>query len=822
MKKGLTFCILLLVLASFTVKNNSNFNFLVKTKLENYSNTKWPEKIYVHTDKTYYTINDSLWFSAYLVNGITHLKSSKSKIVYIELINDEDSIVDQRKLFVNDISTQGDFQIKKDWKEGKYTLRAYTNYMRNSDPDYFFHKNINVWAPNDAVSKLPLEANKSAEQNLDSSKPDINFFPEGGYLVEKLTSKVAVKIKNNIISDKKISGFITDEDDTYITSCEIYDFGLGLFYLTPDPSKSYYFHIELNNSMYKYKLPKALPVGYNLTTTYKNNQLLIGLNASTKANLNGAYLLLHQRGKILYDKVLTTKLKNHSIALSTNDISEGVAHLTLFNPMGNPVCERLIFIENEKKQATIAIKNDKDVFGLKEKVSLSLNTRDFNEANITSDLSLSVRLSNGITDNENSDNIKTWLLLNSDLRGQIKNPSYFFSLPRDNKKQFLLDLVMMTNGWRRFTWQNLLYEKNKTDEFTPEKGIVISGTTKLLEKPYTLKPAYNSLTFLGDEISVQPLQQSTSNGKFAFGPFIFFDSIPAIIQSSLGDINSRKEKDRGLLISIDSPAISPKLIKRTKHKSLVNTEEDNDNYSKIKAFRRSYNFQNYDNSQKLNEVTVIGKKKKQKTAREIQMDDRSRFGFPSYRLDVQTQASLKYQNVEHIIAQFPGITFTGKKFLFRGNRDNPRFIIDDIESSFEDVQNLSAGQVSFIDFYRDDRANIYSNSKDGVIVIYTNLGRTSLSEDTNKKLGIINFYAQGFYTAREFYSPNYSKDALNKSRTDIRTTLYWNPKIKITEQDSLKNISFFTGDIKGDYIIEVEGITNTGIPVYQSKTFSIE
>ena len=146
MKKCFTYLSLLLIFSSFIVLNNNNFTSLVKEKLENYSNIEWPEKVYIQTDKSYYSINDNIWFTAYLVNGITHLKSTKSKVLYVELINDQDTIVNKRRLYINDVSSKGDFKIKKDWKEGKYVLRAYTNYMRNDDPNYFFQKEIDIWA----------------------------------------------------------------------------------------------------------------------------------------------------------------------------------------------------------------------------------------------------------------------------------------------------------------------------------------------------------------------------------------------------------------------------------------------------------------------------------------------------------------------------------------------------------------------------------------------------------------------------------------------------------------------------------------------------
>ncbi|WP_179334443.1 TonB-dependent receptor [Winogradskyella costae] len=819
MRKGIIYCTLLLLLTSFVVRNDNNFNLLVKNKLENYTKTKWPEKIYVQTDKLNYTLNDSIWFAAYLVNGVTHLKSTRSNVLYVELINNKDSIVDKKKLHVTDLSTKGDFTIKENWSSGKYILRAYTNYMRNENPNYFFQKKINIWSPDQLESFNILENNQAINETLISEKPELNFYPEGGHLVDNVASKVAVKIENTISSDTEISGYITDNEANIVTNFKIIDIGLGLFSLKPIPNKNYVANLELNGIKYSYPLPKALPKGYNLNAIYKSNNLLVDINSTTETGLSGAYIMIHQRGKILYEKLLSETKNSYALRISANDIPDGVAHLTLFNADGNPVCERLVFIENKKNQGHIKIKNDTDIVGTKEKVTFLLNTEGLDKSFLSSQLSLSVRHVNTLSKNGSPENIKTWLLLNSDLRGEIKNPSSYFLESNDNKRQYLLDLVMLTNGWRRFTWQNLLYKDEKVNEYAIEKGIIISGNTKLLEKPYTLKPAYTSLTFLSNGINVQPAQKSGVDGKFSFGPFEFYDSIPIIIQSRLNDFKSKDPNNRALQISVDDDIASPDVPKL---KSMPLLKNDATNYLKMTEYISDVNFQYNPNSHNLDEVLVIGNKKEVKDERDNEMDERSQFGFPSFRLDVESDATLSGQSIQLLLSQLPGLTFDGTDFSSRGGSVNPKFIVDDVEVDIEDILYLTVDQVSFIDFYKGANAAIYSNSSNGVIVVYTKIGSAKVSKNTKRKPGIINFSAKGFYTAKEFYSPNYSNEMDKNFNADVRTTLYWNPNIRITDQNTVEEISFFTGDIKGDYSIEIEGISESGIPLYQTSTFSVE
>ena len=134
--------LLLLILTSFYGVSQNHFPDLVKEKLSEYRLTDYPEKVYIHTDKPYYSLDESIWFTGYLVNGITNTQSTKSAVLYVELINDQDIVVAQKKLFIDKVSVAGDFKIPKYWKQGKYLLRSYTNEIRNNGPNYFFQKEI--------------------------------------------------------------------------------------------------------------------------------------------------------------------------------------------------------------------------------------------------------------------------------------------------------------------------------------------------------------------------------------------------------------------------------------------------------------------------------------------------------------------------------------------------------------------------------------------------------------------------------------------------------------------------------------------------------
>ena len=274
--------LLLLILTSFYGVSQNHFPDLVKEKLNEYRLTDYPEKVYVHTDKPYYSLDESIWFTGYLVNGITNTQSTKSAVLYVELINDKDVVLVQKKLFIDKVSVAGDFKILKHWKQGKYLLRSYTNEMRNKNPNYFFQKEISIW---DTHKNDRLQSQRSlmkeVVENIESSnipRPDLHFYPESGYLVEGIQNKVAIKIKDSLFENANLSGIIIDNEGAEILKFKTLKFGLGVFSFTPEPNKSYNAIINVNNVEEYYPLPKALPEGYVINVLNNGDHVNVSMD----------------------------------------------------------------------------------------------------------------------------------------------------------------------------------------------------------------------------------------------------------------------------------------------------------------------------------------------------------------------------------------------------------------------------------------------------------------------------------------------------------------------------------------------------------------
>ncbi|GAA3587227.1 Plug domain-containing protein [Flavivirga amylovorans] len=825
MIKKIALLFVIIMLLSFSSFNN--FRKLLIEKLEDYTNY-YPEKIYVQTDKPYYATGEDIWYTAYLVNGIDHKRSDKSRVIYVELINENDSIVSKKQLYTNDISVPGDFKIRKEWTPGNYMLRAYTNYMRNKDTDYFFQKQIPILnlVVNDSLNDIVVSLDKNKKPLLEKElieKPEINFYPESGYLINGLISKVALKVKDKQNRHIIVKGTIKDSDGTTICPFETFEFGLGYVTMIPEANKSYYASVIINNQEIKYPLPKALPQGYHLSIVNNGHQIILKATANVDLGLKNSFLVAHQRGKLFFEKLETENKNTYSIKLNTNNLQNGVVNFTLFDNNGKPVCERLVYINNPANNININVSKNKTVYKTRDKVSIQIDLVDKNGNQALGNLSMSVSDLDAVGQNSKSENIKTYLLLNSDLRGNIENPGYFFEKENDIKRHYLLDLVMLTHGWRRFTWNTILYNTAaEKAHFKPETGIYISGRTIALKGTKQSFSAATRLTFMGSDL-YQDKKQSNANGAFKYGPFVFNDSIPILIEARVKDFKSDdNKKNRFVNILLDDDFNnSPKVSRNTLLRPNVNDKQKIINFIKQSQSITKIESEFEESARVLDEVIITAQRKSEREKRNTLLNERTSYGFPSNRIDLNDYPNSESLTIFDLLAMIPGVLAYNGSISIR-NGGTPRIFLDGIPVEIGDISYMNSGQIEFIDVLKGADAFFFSNSGNGVIAIYSRTGAGIRNINVKRKPGIIDFKALGFYTAREFYAPDHLNGFDEAIKQDIRTTLHWEPKIKLTRDTSKSEVSFFTSDTRSNYAIKIEGITDTGIPVYHLTTLEVD
>lgn len=134
--------ILGLFLCFHSIQAQNIEDFLEKVEEHHLQNPQ--EKIYLHLDKYAYTAGETIWFKAYTTIGIENLFSNWSNIGYVELIDPSQKVIKTEKIaLVNGIGI-GNLSLIDTLTEGSYRLRAYTQWMRNADPAYFYDHTLQI------------------------------------------------------------------------------------------------------------------------------------------------------------------------------------------------------------------------------------------------------------------------------------------------------------------------------------------------------------------------------------------------------------------------------------------------------------------------------------------------------------------------------------------------------------------------------------------------------------------------------------------------------------------------------------------------------
>src|SRR3984957_10373343 len=199
-------------------------------EMDAYRSKHMQEKIFVHTDKEFYLAGEICWFKLYLVDASLHQPLDLSKVAYLEWLDKDNRPVLQAKIGLRDGHGDGSVYLPLTLRSGHYKLRAYTSWMKNFGVDGFFEKALTV-----------VNARKSAEVPAApvALQYTVRFFPEGGNLVEGLSSTVAFKIADQYGQSTECTGVITEDDQDTVARFQTLRFGLGNFVLTPRSGHRY-------------------------------------------------------------------------------------------------------------------------------------------------------------------------------------------------------------------------------------------------------------------------------------------------------------------------------------------------------------------------------------------------------------------------------------------------------------------------------------------------------------------------------------------------------------------------------------------------------
>lgn len=785
-------------------------------KSDTMSTAKIPdlEKVYLHTDKDYYAMGESLWYKAYSVYAYTSMFYDYSKNLYVELVSNDAKIVARNITRLEKGIGKGDFILADSLgvKPGSYQLRAYTNWMRNFDKPFVFTKNIEIID----LSKYQSTKNdknlntknklKVKEVSTKKLKLDIQFFPEGGSLIENISSIVAFKIVDKNGNPYNIDGEIFDSEDNFISMFKSEYAGMGKFSFTPEIGKKYYAKFSGNDKLQeKIKFPEIQQEGYstNVLHTRGKHYINIKTNETTLAKQaeKMVTLVMSTRGVTYFQGTIPIEKLNTTFVLPTNKLPEGICKITIYDDLNRPQSERLVFIE-KKHDVEVSIQTNKSEYRTKEKVDILVASKTKSGIPVDGSFSLVSRDANINSTAVNGTNICSYYLLESEIKGRIYQPSYYFN--KANKgRLYHLDLLLLTQGWRDFLWKKIPNKKEKSN-FELEKGIDISGRA-LSSIMGIAKPNRNISMLLSQNNKLLPLQDTTDvNGRFMFKN-IYFKGMAKLMLNA----KNKRGKDRGLVM-LDSLYNKPIEVNFSPRKFSL---QESNRIQEMEDIMYTNNlFFNIPIDNTLDEVIVTGNSKKD--------NQQSMFGTADYTYTVPDEGP-NFSTIYQLISfNIPGVNINNNTVSFNRNSGSAVIFIDGMEMNQDELEFIAPEDVEKIETIKTGAAGMLGSRGDnGAILIYTKGGGLNVKTiSLHSKVAKV----KGYQDTRIFYSPNYDKpETIDKTKADVRNTLYWNPFVH-PDKNGIAKVSYFNSDVKTTVNITLEGMTISGIPIVINTSYNVK
>jgi hypothetical protein len=758
--------------AQFTNKLEDQFNQYGRKVLQ--------EKVYLHTDRNFYIAGDIIWFKLYNVDASLHQPLDLSKVAYIEIINAGNAAVSQAKVGLSDGKGNGSIDLPVNFPTGTYKLRAYTNWMKNFGPDYFFEKTITV-----VNTRIKRETPATTAQPA----PDIRFFPEGGNLVYSISSKIACKVTSPDGKGLDFEATIVDENNNTLASFNSVEYGMGSFDLKPLANHKYKAIIKTEKARIEKELPSIYKEGYVMHVTDGGQNLQVKLETNM-ANEGELYLLAHTRQSLKAVMKATVQNGVASFSVDKNKLGDGISGLTVFNTAKQPVCERLYF-KYPEHELKIRVSGQQKTYPSRSKIDLDIQSTDENNIRAKADMSMAVyRLDNMQQVDEININAYLWLV--SDLKGSIESPAYYFENITD-KTKLAMDNLMLTQGWRRFKWEDILQDKTPAFAFAPEynghlvTGKVVHGGTGAAMKNEEI---YMSAPGAGTHF-LTSISDSTGRVKFDFKNLQ--GTTELVAQPS-------PIADTMLRVEISSPfsenyTSSPLPVLRL---SKVNADLLLD-HSIGTQVQNIYS----------------GSQMKKFTSR---VDTTSFYEAPdgTYYLDDYT----RFTTMEEVLREYV-------IFLNVMKRKN-KFSMELLNLDNEQVEYFGTDPLMLVDgvpVWDVDKLMTFDPLKMRKLEVVNHryfLGRSFFPGIMNWQTykadlagyeldprAIVVDY-EGLQLEREFYSPVYDTEEKIASRLpDFRNVLYWSPSI-LTNEKGAQKVQFYSSDKKGTYIAVIQGMGANG------------
>ncbi|MFI5154570.1 MAG: hypothetical protein ACHQEM_00200 [Chitinophagales bacterium] len=817
------------------------------------------EKVFLQFDRDIYNVGETIWFKGFLT--YSGKPSVISKILYVEFIDSSGIIVARETLPVEAGLAVGSFKILPELSDKPFKIRSYSAWMMNFDPHFYFEKTILIEGANQSKTELP-------KRNIDT--PSMAFFPEGGNLVLGLTSKVAFRISGSDGLPLEGHGKIVDNSGKQIAEFKTIHAGIGSFVLHPIPGKDY--AVELNSPSGNktiFQLPSARKSGVslylrNFIAENGDDSVYFRISRSVEDKNSYQHLIICAEMDgisdftyINFDSATAGNYNNSILTaptpLSLENFPSGLLHITVFNDKDDILAERLVVLHRTRVQ----------LHPLLSALHLDLERHGKNEfrmevpGDVDGSYAISVTKADSKIDTGPEEDIKSNFLLKSDLGCPACDWAWYL---KDTKPETIeaLDLLMLTNKWKRFDWEKILKNEFVPIRYYAEESLMLKGQA-FWGKEGHLKPMMAGEFSLMVKAPVDTLVDIASipvdsSGRFTLTHLSFHDTATFYIQ------NNKKKNAKDITVIFDKGQLDSVRFAIPQEIVDLGTKQV-DEYKKnaLDAFvkRRELDLENRQIKQKdttiLQSVTVIGHKKSRQDSL-VANYTTGIFSSPSFSvrtldlLDDPIAKNLPGTNIIQylqgriagpIIEYSPGEQeyiiywrminglFVPMSDVQRKKVNAPAFFLNEqllsegsegYDEAMSLLQNTSVADVAMVRIYEPGTMPMVSgDAPHGAIAFYLKNGSEGMLMRLPQSFNKIK--KSGYSIVRQFLSPDYNGRDSSPTE-DKRKTLYWNPDLRTDSTSHAAVFSFYNDDAGGNFRILIQGMDSKGNLVYIEKLFS--
>ena len=722
-------------------------------------------------------------------------------------------------------------QVYLDWGKGKDTVKAN---RRGKDP---YLLNYEIPEKLDWIT-LTLDTGQGPRHTktivLDTPPLDLQFFPEGGEIIHGFRNKIGFKAVGLDGKGRQVQGEVLDASGQKVAAIKSNHLGMGFFFLDADSSTSYNANIVYTDSLETeatYPLPKVISKGSILSVGRAMDKIRIQVESNTindrvfvKARCRGMdYYLMEgplQDGCFVYQ-------------MPSNKLPEGIIVFTLMDSNRNPLAERLYFNESGQERLDISLSTDKEHYGRKESTKLHIEVSGEGLDPTSTELSI-FAMNREQWHQGKGQTVRSYFLLSSELRGEVEEPDYYFR--EDGPSSYNdMDALLLTQGWRRYKYP---VKRQGKRFYWPQPALEVKGSLRSGFPKRELVNAADISLVTFDKAPTFYFQKTDSMGRFHFLLDDAYGKRMKILLNSK-DQEGRKTNYTIFMDTLNSPKVEYEPIISVQKvdpvaRAVVRAQREREKTEEI--------FDSLYGVTQLDEVVVEGYRltpERQKAYRQ--------FGEPDVVIegDVLRSKERKWSFGLYSILMFEyGDQVEIEQFSdgfilanIRGGRGEPTLLVVDgkllTKEQYEFVPHMPPGIVESVElikyakFFVKQYLTVFPETDPleaptlgHIISVYTK-GGVGIHGTDRPAPDTMESTIEIFSPEKEFYSPKYDRPAEDNHKPDLRSLIHWAPSIR-TDQNGRASVSFYNGDIAGDYIIVVESISKDGRIGYQEKKYNVQ